>query len=81
MAHYGSACACCSEADPRFLTLDHINNDGAAHRREMGVKGSAFYLKIRRLGYPSGLQALCWNCNMGKALYGVCPHQKSTATT
>jgi hypothetical protein len=29
-AHYGEQCACCGESERLFLTIDHINNDGAA---------------------------------------------------
>jgi hypothetical protein len=32
-AYGGFRCACCGEAEPLFLSLDHVNNDGAAHRK------------------------------------------------
>src|SRR5689334_14898203 len=32
---YGDSCVCCGETNPLFLTLDHINNDGNKHRREL----------------------------------------------
>src|SRR5262252_4538483 len=35
IAAYGGECACCGETEPVFLTLDHVNGDGAAHRRSM----------------------------------------------
>ena len=68
-------CACCGENIEAFLTLDHINQDGAAHRRRLGTgnvkgrregSGSSFYYKIKRDGYPAGLRVLCYNCNCGK---------------
>src|SRR3990167_2513529 len=31
--HYGGRCACCGELEPKFLAIDHINNDGAVHRK------------------------------------------------
>ena len=31
--HYGRTCACCGEANDRFLCFDHIHNDGAGHRK------------------------------------------------
>ncbi len=34
--HYGKKCACCGESIYEFLTIDHINNDGAKHKRERG---------------------------------------------
>ena len=30
-------CRCCEENTFEFLTIDHVNNDGAAHRREIGM--------------------------------------------
>lgn len=78
-AHYGIVCACCGEHHDEFLTLDHINNDGATHRRELfgksaGRGGTTFYEKMRSLGFPPGLQTLCWNCNLAKQIWGSCPH-------
>jgi len=26
--HYGWLCNCCGETTPKFLTIDHVNNDG-----------------------------------------------------
>src|SRR2546428_8617676 len=31
-------CACCGETNPAFLTLDHIENGGTAHRRHRGTQ-------------------------------------------
>lgn len=69
-------CACCGEKEPMFLSLDHINNDGYIHRKEIGGYGSVFYRKIKNEGFPEGLQVLCFNCNMGKMRNkGQCPHK------
>src|ERR1041385_1812716 len=38
LAHYGTRCVCCGERNPRLLTLDHIQDDGAAHRRTVGTR-------------------------------------------
>lgn len=75
MDHYGGpVCACCGETTYSFLTLDHIYNDGAAHRKSMGNKH--LYRWIIANGYPDGFQVLCMNCNFGKFQNGgVCPHQ------
>lgn len=80
----GPRCACCGEANPMFLSLDHINNDGAQHRREIAGKnrgggwqnGWLFYVWLRRNNYPPlALQVLCFNCNLGKwKNRGTCPH-------
>jgi hypothetical protein len=72
--HYGRVCVCCGEDEPLFLTIDHINNDGYAHRKEVGG-GSGFYRWLVLNGFPAGFQTLCWNCNCGRRLNGgVCPH-------
>jgi hypothetical protein len=78
---YGDRCTCCGETDPAFLTLDHVNNDGAAHRRALGTNsGHAVYRWLRDRGFPQeGFQLLCWNCNHAKYAHGVCPHQKPAA--
>jgi len=74
IAHYGGQCVCCGEAEKMFLCLDHINNDGATDRKIIGASGSTFFLRIRRAGYPSNLQVLCFNCNNAKRITGSCPH-------
>jgi hypothetical protein len=83
--HYGGKCACCGETELLFLTMDHINNDGAKHRREMSdgkrtssgrEVGSQIYFWLRKNNFPTGFQILCWNCNCGRNLNGgVCPHR------
>ena len=82
-AYGGFRCACCGETEPMFLTLDHINNDGAEHRRLVGGKGgSSFFAWLRQKKFPPGFQVLCRNCNWGKhANGGVCPHQKSEGSS
>src|SRR3990167_10418551 len=79
-AYGGSVCACCGETELKFLTLDHINNDGAAFRRRIaGKRAAAGYTTYRWLaknGFPVGYQVLCMNCNYGKRMNnGVCPHK------
>ena len=71
-AYGGVRCACagCTETAEVFLTIDHINNDGAAHRRR--VKGPIFRW-LKRHNYPPGFQVLCMNCNWAKR-FGTCPH-------
>jgi hypothetical protein len=77
ISKYGGKCICCNETHIAFLTLDHKDGDGAAHRKTLsgGDKGR-FYKWVRRNNFPDFLQLLCWNCNMGKQINGgVCPHQ------
>ncbi len=73
--HYGWKCACpgCNETEPKFLTIDHVNNDGAKHRKK--VPGEQLPKWLVDHNFPEGYQILCWNCNSGRAANGgVCPH-------
>jgi hypothetical protein len=64
---YGGRCVCCGEDRSELLTVDHINNDGSGHRKDIG-SGSEFYIWLKKNGYPKdNFQLLCWNCNMSKA--------------
>ena len=69
----GNKCACpgCDEAEPRFLTVDHI------YGRARGGKRPAI-LDAKASGWDkTKFQILCWNCNMTKSDRGFCPvHQK-----
>ncbi len=79
---YGDKCVCCGESNPLFLTIDHINNDGAQHRRALnrrrrGSDTGAILRWARDNNYPDTLQLLCWNCNCGRQRNGgVCPHKE-----
>ncbi len=72
MAYGGVSCATigCAVVDIDVLTLDHINNNGAAHRKSLNMKngGSGFYRKLQKDNYPPGYQVLCLNCNYKKYL-------------
>jgi hypothetical protein len=84
--HYGRKCACCGETTEKFLTVDHVHNDGyiarknKLHGRFVG-SGSDIYRWIVKHGFPKHFQILCMNCNFGKFMgKGICPHQEpSTA--
>lgn len=72
---YGGRCMCCGETETAFLCIDHIHNDGASERKQ-GIKGSALYTRLRKLGYPKDrYQLLCHNCNIAKQIEGSCPHR------
>ena len=76
LAAYGSRCVCCGESTPEFLTIDHIQNAGAVHRKEIG-KGDRLEKWRRKHAFPKdNFQLLCFNCNCAKGIYGECPHQK-----
>lgn len=77
-AYGGYKCNCCGENERMFLSIDHINNDGAVERKsgKYNGGGSAFYNWLRKNGFPQGYQVLCMNCQFGKHKNGgVCPHQ------
>lgn len=80
LSAYGSVCTCCGESEPSFLVIDHVNNDGARHREEIGQgarkigSGSIMHKWLMANDYPAGFQILCANCNMAKHSLGVCPH-------
>jgi len=74
---YGGKCACCGETRKEYLSIDHIDGNGNKHRRKIGVKDSmGLYRWLRRNNYPEGFQVLCFNCNMGKGNFSVCPHNR-----
>lgn len=77
IAAYGGKCNCCHETEPDFLTIDHIYNDGAYERRvhKLGTD-RRLYAWLKRNNFPTDrYQLLCYNCNMGKAIWGQCPHR------
>lgn len=79
LSHYANGspkCACCGESHIEFLGIDHINGNGAEHRRKIGIhSGSSFYYWLKNNGYPSGYRVLCHNCNMAFGFDGHCPHE------
>lgn len=79
-SHYskdGVLCNCCGEKNIAFLTLDHIENDGAEHRKKIGRGFYTTLTWIKNNDFPKGFQVLCYNCNQAKKVYGVCPHKQS----
>jgi hypothetical protein len=77
LTHYSRGvpqCFCCGERNIKFLTLDHVNNDGAADRK--AGKREWFYFRVYKTR-PDGLRILCFNCNSGRSgNKGVCPHEE-----
>ena len=71
---YGGKCACCGETEQRFLTLDHVNDNGSGHRAKRGRRGT-LRDAITKFA-PDEYQVLCFNCNSGRAVNGgTCPHK------
>jgi hypothetical protein len=77
LASYGKVCSCCGEGIARFLTVDHIQNDGHIERKKS--RGGEPYRTIRSAlekYQPEKYQTLCFNCNCGKSKNGgICPHK------
>lgn len=75
---YGGKCICCNEDAIEFLTIDHINNDGAEDRKKNGNKsGGNLYRWLIKNNFPKeNYQILCYNCNCAKGFFGYCPHNK-----
>lgn len=73
-------CKGCGEYRPEFLSLDHINGGGNAHRKSIGGDISAaiycWAIKTPLNEVRSILRVLCMNCNTSYGVYGYCPHQK-----
>jgi hypothetical protein len=77
LAAYGGCCVCCGEAEPRFLSVDHINGGGHLHRKAVG-SGCAFYYWLKRQGYPKDdFRLLCHNCNQAMKFRRPCPHEEA----
>ncbi len=64
---YGGACACCGESEQIFLTIDHTNGNGRAHRKEMGNNDNLYRLLIRNGKPLPDYRLMCWNCTCGHA--------------
>ena len=67
LTHYGDgelACVRCGYTDIRALSIDHINGDGARHRRVENI--GSLYPWLKRNQFPSGFQTLCMNCQWVK---------------
>lgn len=69
LTKYGGQCKYCGDSRRIFLTIDHINNDRAAHRKQPRAgqnHGHNIYAWLRLNHYPDGFQILCYNCNCAK---------------
>lgn len=61
LTHYGNgklACVVCGESRLVCLSIDHLNNKGAEHRKKIG---NDIYIWLEENNYPSGFQTLCMN--------------------
>lgn len=92
IGHYSNnlfCCGCCGENNYDFLQIDHMNNNGNKHRKEIGLiyikkdgkikttSGDAFYRWLINNNFPESFQILCANCNFSKSKNGgICIHKK-----
>jgi len=63
---YGEICVECGFRDKRALTLDHVLNNGAVEREELGERG--VYLRAVKEYRPNEYQILCMNCQFIKRI-------------
>ena len=67
--HYGSECAICGESNKYNLTVDHIHDDGAKHRKIVGDNTTLVILDLKKQNWPTDyVQTLCYNCNNKKKM-------------
>lgn len=67
ISHYSKGKMCCNNYVLKILellTIDHINNNGAEHRKT--AKTNTLHLWLSKNDYPEGFHVLCWNCNYVK---------------
>jgi hypothetical protein len=79
LSAYGPICRCCGETIVEFLEIHHVNEDGAAHRRQIGRGPESLYRWAERNGFPDALTVICANCHNAETFYGGCPHKQINA--
>src|SRR6267142_1842586 len=65
-AYGGCKCRRCGIKDIDVLCIDHIKDNGKAHRITMNA--SKLYGWLKKHGFPPGFQVLCANCNLKKEI-------------
>ena len=59
--HYNGKCEICGETNFDLLCVDHINNDGAQHRKQLS--NASIYRHLIKNNFPINFRLLCCNCN------------------
>jgi hypothetical protein len=76
LKHFDFKCQCCGITEIRFLTIDHVQNDGHkdSHLTPIQVYRKAFEESFDKDKW----NCLCWNCNCARSQNGgICPHKDS----
>jgi hypothetical protein len=74
LERYGGCCAFCGITQYEFLTIDHINGDGKAHRKEYSPQYRNMYDFLFRTEFrPDLYRILCANCHMALTRFDVRP--------
>lgn len=68
-------CSCCGELQIEFLTVDHVDGK-KKHNHGKDMTGNKLYRWLIKNNYPEGFQVHCWNCNVAKGRFGICPHKR-----
>jgi hypothetical protein len=63
---FGRECEACGFDDERALTLDHVKNNGAQERLELGERG--VYRRALRKEFYMEYRTLCMNCQFIKRI-------------
>lgn len=69
LALFGTKCNHCGITDPLVLQIDHVNSDGAEHRKRCAATGNGprgYYNDIMARWDSGDFQCLCCNCNFRK---------------
>jgi hypothetical protein len=81
----GGKCYCCGLDDLRFLTIEHLKNNGKDDRRPNGKSRNSYMIlrsiwaKIQVMDDPSAEYATaCYNCNCSRQSSPgrICPHKQ-----
>ena len=72
----------CTINDVDMLTLDHTENNGADHRREIRSKGGiSMYRWAAKNNFPEGFQTLCGGHQLKKEIISYTVNPESGATS
>ncbi len=72
----GNKCSCCGLSEVSCLQIDHINNDGADHRKSLNGGTRIYrYILTHYDTDKDRFQLLCGNCHNSKTQLGQCYHK------